>query len=73
MICYSCGEDGEAYLDGGNGDGPFCPRCAPELICPDCLSATGGICRAHQEPECTCYEITGGHQPGCAFNRTVPA
>jgi hypothetical protein len=21
------------------------------------------------EPECTCYELTGGHQPGCYFNR----
>lgn len=20
------------------------------------------------EPECTCYELTGGHQPGCFFN-----
>lgn len=20
-------------------------------------------------PECTCYELTGGHQPGCAYNR----
>jgi hypothetical protein len=21
------------------------------------------------EPECACYELTGGHQPGCYFNR----
>lgn len=35
--------------------------------CQDCLSATGGVCRAHQEPECTCYEVTHGHQMGCAF------
>jgi len=42
-----------------------CPNC-----CKACLSATGGQCSEHQEPECTCYEITGGHMPGCAFNRT---
>lgn len=37
--------------------------------CAACIEATGGACRAHQEPECTCYELTGGHQPGCYFNR----
>jgi hypothetical protein len=38
--------------------------------CRDCANATGGVCRKHQQPECTCYELTGGHQPGCAFNRS---
>jgi hypothetical protein len=46
---------------------------APELAkaahCRDCADATGGVCKRHQEPECTCYEVTGGHQPGCAFSR----
>ena len=37
--------------------------------CADCAQATGGICAKHQEPECTCYEVTGGHMQGCAFNR----
>lgn len=44
-----------------------CERCGgtePEEI-------TGGwrcaACR-YQPPECTCYEMTGGHMPGCAFN-----
>lgn len=36
--------------------------------CRDCADATGGVCKRHQEPECTCYEMTGGHQPGCDFN-----
>jgi hypothetical protein len=38
---------------------PFGPDCT------DCQAATGGVCREHQEPECTCYELTGGHMPGC--------
>lgn len=48
-----------------------CPDCTclPQYTCEACLSSTGGSCREHQEPECTCYEITGGHMPGCAFNR----
>lgn len=36
------------------------------------LERTGGdhhhTCPAW-EPECTCYEMIGGHQPGCYFNR----
>jgi len=39
--------------------------------CTDCLSATGGVCAAHEEPECACYEVEGGHQPGCAFYKGV--
>lgn len=44
-----------------------------ELDGCDCdpLSRTGGVhdksCPAFAL-ECTCYELTGGHQPGCAFN-----
>lgn len=53
-------------------DAPACPDCN-ELgcsnCCPDCADATGGVCRAHQQPECTCYEAGPGHMPGCAFNR----
>ena len=54
------------------GDG--CAECARTgvidvQVCQDCLDATGGQCRAHQVTECTCYEIIGGHQPGCAFAR----
>jgi hypothetical protein len=37
--------------------------------CRACADATGGQCAKHFEPECTCYELTGGHQPGCYFNR----
>ena len=37
--------------------------------CSACSEATGGVCAKHQEPECTCYELTGGHQPGCYFAR----
>lgn len=22
-------------------------------------------------PDCTCYEVTGGHQPGCPFGRSL--
>lgn len=43
-----------------------CPGC-----CHDCLEATGGQCRAHMPPECTCYELHGaggGHQPGCPLH-----
>lgn len=47
---------------------------------PDCncdpLAQTGGghaySCPAF-EPECACYELTGGHQPGCYFNRKASA
>ena len=45
----------------------FCAECCPQAYCKACKDATGGQCREHQEPECTCYEIIGGHQPGCAF------
>lgn len=41
-----------------------CPNC-----CDACESATGGVCRRHQQPECTCYEALGGHQPGCPMGR----
>lgn len=37
----------------GGPDGEFCDGCV-EMI---------------NEPECTCYELTGGHMPGCYFNR----
>lgn len=43
-----------------------CPGCP--LCCDDCAAATGGQCRRHQEAECSCYELIGGHQPGCAFH-----
>lgn len=46
--------------------GAACVRC---LVCKSCAAAcdcTGG---PSVETECTCYELTGGHQPGCAFNR----
>lgn len=48
-----------------------CGECAI-AICDDCLDATGGVCARHQRPDCTCYELTGGHQPGCAFNGRAP-
>jgi hypothetical protein len=38
----------------------------------DPFEQTGGVHRHDcpcAEAECTCYEVTGGHQPGCAFNR----
>lgn len=43
-----------------------CPSC-----CEYCEAATGGQCFMHAEPECTCYEATYGHQPGCYFNRRL--
>lgn len=63
-------------------DGVLCDRCCIEACsyratcpCPctcNPLAQTGGghagDCPCF-EPECTCYELTGGHQPGCAFNR----
>lgn len=45
----------------------FCNELTP---CRDCLGSTGGRCAEHQEAECTCYEMTGGHMPGCVFNRS---
>ncbi len=37
-------------------------------FCPACQDATGGVCREHRQPECTCYEqYGGGHQAGCDF------
>jgi hypothetical protein len=50
------------------GDGYVCDRCEgtePEEV-------TGGwrCARCQYQPaECTCYEVIGGHQPGCAFAR----
>lgn len=46
-----------------------CVRC---IKCKECCGAcdcTGG---PQLEQECTCYELTGGHQPGCYFNRPPP-
>lgn len=44
--------------------------------CTEPEEVTGGWrcsrCR-YQSPECTCYEMTGGHMSGCAFNRATPA
>lgn len=37
--------------------------------CLTCEEATGGVCRRHAKPECTCYEAEYGHQPGCALAR----
>lgn len=69
--CIGCdARDGEPCLDD-------CWAQALELAIDDecnCdpLAQTGGghayTCPAF-EPECTCYEVTGGHQPGCYFNR----
>jgi hypothetical protein len=42
---------------------PRCIRCKKTEGACDC---TGGPA---VETECSCYEVTGGHQPGCAFNR----
>lgn len=55
---------------------PGCIKVEPDYECENCggtepEEVTGGwrcaACR-YQPPECTCYEMTGGHQPGCAFN-----
>lgn len=51
------------------------------LPCPSCgcncdpRQQTGGGHRVDcpaAEAECTCYEVTGGHMPGCAFNVRKP-
>jgi hypothetical protein len=41
----------------------------PRETCEDCRNATGGECRAHYTPECTCYEAMPGHEPGCPMRR----
>lgn len=50
------------------GDAWVCGACG----CTQPDEVTGGWrcskCK-WSEPECTCYELTGGHQPGCHFNR----
>lgn len=78
-VCSQCRERPATCFgqyDGAEKPEPACDTCCGhgnedgwcEPICEDCLNATGGRCPAHAEPECTCYELTGGHQPGCAFN-----
>lgn len=69
-ICPGCPTQVEAHSRSG-----LCGPCASADCghgCQDCLDATGGVCPAHQETECTCYEFDGAHQPGCAFNRERP-
>lgn len=56
MTCDGCHEEAsklERIERTGGPDGEFCAGCVEQL----------------NEPECTCYELTGGHQPGCYFNR----
>lgn len=67
--CCFCGERlGEGSVD------DICADCLEAgADCKDCQDATGGRCRRHWEPECTCYEMTGGHQPGCPMNRQIVA
>lgn len=54
-----------------NGD--HCDKCGTEYTCPctcDPLNQTGGVHRHDcpcAEAECTCYEMTGGHMPGCPY------
>ena len=43
-----------------------CVKCIACHKCAGACDCTGG---PQIEPECTCYELTGGHQPGCYFNR----
>lgn len=43
-----------------------CVRCLSCKRCAAACDCTGG---PQVETECTCYEVTGSHQPGCAFNR----
>lgn len=43
-----------------------CVRCLKCQRCAAACDCTGGPV---VEAECTCLEVTGGHQPGCAFNR----
>jgi uncharacterized protein (DUF433 family) len=44
-----------------------CPWC-----CADCEAATGGQCKQHYQPECTCYEPVFGHAMGCYFYGRKP-
>ncbi|HKO84466.1 MAG TPA: hypothetical protein VJ140_07850 [Actinomycetota bacterium] len=81
--CPKCGgetQQGYGLAGGGCGVYTFCltdgcdyfdkTQDGPEEwpACAACSEATGGVCPKHAETECTCYELTGGHQPGCAFN-----
>ena len=46
-----------------------CPKCGANEI-EEVSGAYKCAACGYQEPECTCYEVTGGHMPGCAFNRS---
>jgi len=55
-------------------DGHECYECE-SCGCTEPEEVTGGwrCSKCHWwPPECTCYEVTGGHQPGCAFNGVRP-
>lgn len=70
-VTHAKAHNGESFPDGSGSprdcDGFECEKCGgiePEEV-------TGGhrcsTCQ-FQPAECACYEMTGGHQPGCAFN-----
>jgi len=62
------------FIDAGNRDKQSALEPTPDepQTCIKCKK-TEGRCTCtggpQFEPECTCYEVTGGHQPGCYFNR----
>jgi hypothetical protein len=43
-----------------------CVNCIKCRRCCGACDCTGG---PQTEQDCICYELTGGHQPGCYFNR----
>ena len=53
VACAGCGVD--RNVDGTSLRSStarwWCEQCCPALWCEACLSATGGVCRAHLEPE----------------------
>lgn len=50
-VCQSCdGTDIKTALRAAGPSKMFCSACCPPIFCEACLSATGGLCREHQDP-----------------------
>lgn len=48
-------------------------RLPPLCRCPELTGGGHEWPCPYWEQECACYEMTGGHMPGCAMNRAAPA
>jgi len=45
-----------------------CPKCGVDFAEFPEMKHDADECDG---PECTCYEITGGHQPGCPYGASM--